>query len=171
MTFKIKRHPMHFMGYGPWLVRDDCGSKTHNTYSAVLKSAGINNPRCICPRALAIKAEVAVKKQANKLASVRGKSIPSYVRQVKPDTVVPDLSKGRCMTQGGRAVMDGAGVRGVGQGERVAAAKWMCIELCAVRFECLAWVTLAEEPAGSWGGIYGGLDANERKMTGAVVGA
>ena len=172
MTVNTPRHPMYFMGYGPWLVLEECGSRTHNTYSAGHKSAGINNGKCICPRAVAIKAASDAAKRARAAANrptgeqrsatrARG---PEYINNMSqvPAAAMPDFSKGRCTKPGGKGLMDAAAIPGPGQGQRIKAAKWMCLKACVVRAECLAWIDKAEVPAGSWGGIYAGLTAKER---------
>lgn len=50
------------------------------------------------------------------------------------------------------------------------AARKMC-ETCPLLTECRTWVTEMEDPPGSWGGVWGGLDPwNRRGLELIIVG-
>lgn len=188
----LRKNPLADVGGGPWRVLTEgmlrsgevvCPATVHNTIRAAEGRIGASRgaPRCICPRALAL-AEARVIGQREKRAQRRLSPVvpgrhestwaavdaqiyrAEYYRNITPATV-PDLSKGLCRWPSGMKVMDAAAGVTAKSEERnwatVRAAKALC-HGCPVRQECLADVTRRETPAGSWGGVFGGLSAHER---------
>lgn len=90
---------------------------------------------------------------------------PAYVANVSIGKGAPplELSNAACGTPAGIAIMDGyvdaaKGDRGPGK----ELARKLC-RGCPVRDACHAWVTRAENPPGSWHGMYAGRTPAERR--------
>jgi hypothetical protein len=93
--------------------------------------------------------------------------IRSLIPTQVPDVMRrPDLSRGRCHTNMRGPAVFGAATD-VGMSGRTAArqareaAKALCSG-CPMLAACAAWAVREETPAGSWGGVIGGMDISER---------
>jgi hypothetical protein len=157
-------------GAGPWRISEFCEAHSHNTLNAARgKGKAV---RCICPRGVARLKQwrdeftiPAVKNARNRELRRRGVVLP----RIKPKLVeerVPDLSAGACGTERGRKVIElGFNVQTSRAGIAARArAKALCTAgPCPMRMSCLRYVLSQEEPAGSWGGVFGGLDPWNRR--------
>jgi hypothetical protein len=153
-------------GAGPWRILDDCEAPKHNTlraHSGRHGREGTRTAQCRCPGAV-----VLYEKDSKRRSTAKYRPRPKVVDagslpplQMRP----PDLSAAPCRTPRGAALVDhwqrstGAGQQRVG-----VAVKWMCNRRCPVRAQCDLFAQVNEHPAGSWRGIYGGKDANERRV-------
>lgn len=154
------------------MILAHCGARYHNTYAASRGTArGRPKPKCICPRAVWISRDYwrAMKtRQHDGLSAMRlSKDIPEPTRGLPPD-----LRAGVCRRPLAAGVVeDGFNVQLSAAGvARRARAKALCnAGPCPVREQCRAWVLREERPAGSWGGVYGGLDPWNRKGQDVVV--
>jgi transcription factor WhiB len=146
-------------GRGPWRILADCPAPAHNTEEA---ATSCTQPRCVCPRALDIKEHVAERKRAFRMSAARkgrqpgSTNTPPYWLNVRTGhAAVPDLADGACRTPAGLAVLDRGGN---------AAARQLCATCpFATKYKCANWALSEELPAGSWGGVYGGMTPLERK--------
>lgn len=158
-------------GGGPWLILAECPAQGHNTQRAAegYKNGKRSADKCVCPRAVALYAHMLVERRdrqrvewhRRKPAKAEPRSAPQYAQTVKQNVAVPDLRKGLCRTQAGMRLMDAAS-KSRASGRRKEALE-MCLN-CPVMIECGQWVTQAEDPPGSWGGIYGGMTTGDRRM-------
>lgn len=161
--------PKGLPGGGPWRILDECPAEYHNTSNAAKKIVARGKGRCICPRAQERWRRAQDIRKASRIArgerppadaerSPGGRpaetGVPTYVRNMRQDVRPPDLSRGTCRTPHGLRVMDLAQEKRWG-GEALAAAELMCY-LCPVKVACGQWADLAENPPGSWIGMYGG---------------
>jgi hypothetical protein len=159
-------------GGGPWLILDHCRAEKHNTLRAAegWKAGRRSQDRCVCPRAAAIwvafleerrkkqAADYHRKKPADKKDVFRG--TPVYVQNVKQGVDVPNLQEAPCRTDEGRFVMDNASE------SRQAGWRNQAVELCLgckVMVKCAEWVLAAEDPPGSWGGVYAAMTTGDRR--------
>ncbi len=165
-------------GGGPWLIKADCPGLLHNTQNAALK--GAKHLRCICPRGLALRragldavnARRAAKGvtqpgNAGRAASgSRSGSLPTYLANVRDAGAFPSLPPGgKCQSRYGLSVVDAYFAEKAGS---AAAHQQMCGS-CPLREQCAAVVLKFEKPAGSWGGMYAGMDVAERRRVMARV--
>lgn len=145
-------------GGGPWRILENCPSRRHNTMNA---SRGKNNDgRCICPRGVHLLKASARGWEANRIRKPR---LRAQSKIVPPD--MPDLSTGACSTDEYRQIArdgqnDATYLGAVGARD---AARAVCLQHCPVQLQCRDYILAAERPAGSWGGVWGGLDVDERK--------
>lgn len=163
-------------GGGPWALNPECRSRLHNTlYAAFGRRSDF---KCICPRALALgrewqdrqnelrrlKKESEAKRAQRNAEKIQAMRPAKMIQQPKGHTLTPpNLAGGACTqpwsakdVEGGFNTM--ASTAGI---EARAAAARVC-GVCPLKQACLDWVTAAEEPRGSWGGVWGGLDPWER---------
>jgi hypothetical protein len=172
-------------GGGPWRILDDCPSpKLHNTLNAARgrlngrrdgRAKSIKTVPCICPGgAMAIKRDNAgrtvrgrIERSERNTSRVRsglsgGNSKTNYQGQWIPDRVrMPDLSTGACAGPVGQKIMDAA-IDGLGPSGNMK-AKSLC-GICPLReTDCLNYIRVAEEPAGSWAGVWAGFTRAERR--------
>jgi hypothetical protein len=157
-----------------WPILADCPSPSHNTARAARGTAGSRrHERCVCPHAVELLAVYRAGERSRYLSQGRfGSATKARLgRPMKPtighDVQHPDLSRGACVDDDGRRVMDNLRSWGNQRGA-LAAARKLCVD-CPVRRECLRWAQEAEKPAGSWGGMLGGLMPIERKKLAEAV--
>lgn len=147
-------------------ISADCPSPRHHSVRAGEgrsghKNAVVSHPKCVCPYTLQLMEKERARRSAQ--AAERSESVGTraYLSNVAvPVSKWPDLSGGNCTKAWGIATMD-AYDEAPNQGERRERAKAMCVT-CPLLAECGAWITAAESPAGSWGGIYAGQTSSER---------
>lgn len=166
-------------GYGPWRILAECPARTHNSIRAGIgQKSGLNiRPACICPRALDVLGPwLAARKDAEaaRMRTIHHRGDPrTRLQPPMPEPVnrrSPDFTAGLCTTPGGMraadlGMNDQASVKGIA--DRQVAKAW-CAQ-CPMLAECRAWVTAEEKPAGSWGGVWGGLDPWNRKGLELVI--
>lgn len=179
-------------GGGPWRILDDCPSPvTHNTLNAArgvtyIRATGRSRrqvvAKCICPGGQrAIKRDNEARRLRTITANERngstrahhvhkreaaGEYVPAGVR-------MPDLSGGACQTPLGRTTLDAALSLNGGAGKKaVQAAKDLC-SFCpvAVAAKCERYVLAAEQPAGSWAGVWAGMSQSDRRVLARRRGA
>lgn len=149
-------------GGGPWLISKFCEAKRHNTVSAATgKSYPKSDPKCICPHAVdllaAWRADAPARRQMNNTLRLSERR-PEPIASMKG---YPDFTGAVCATPRGQIAALGGmsvdpSVRGMNRRDR---ARALCdTGPCPVRDACRAWVLAQEKPAGSWGGVWGGLD-------------
>lgn len=144
--------PSRLPGGGPWLILQDCPARLHNSQRAAEARDGA---RCVCPRAVVIWEGRNVTRKERKKAKNRALLLPHQT-----EIRMPDLTSAACRTPWGRKRHE----KGFSDQVSVPAeterreAKKVCRNECPVMKECAAYVLAAESPAGSWGGIWGGLD-------------
>jgi len=185
------RHPLHAFGDGPWLILPECpATRGHNTMQAVrgrFASDRATEPKCICPRALKLRADYLEIRNARKSNARRftpeppapavptvkpengvpvNSKLPIYMTNVKRHSTaeIPDLNAGACRTKLDAVWLMDRAIDGV-TGALERARDELCFR-CPVRQECLEMALAGEEPAGAWGGLYGGASpAERRRMT------
>jgi hypothetical protein len=174
-----KNTPHRFWGLpgnGPWKILPECSGKTHNSLYAAKGKSSRGTPKCICPRALALLKEhrkaqkpyAAEYLQRRREAGWRNTALNinrSTYRQADPD-----LTGGSCMAPYGQKLMDRAEgtTKGAVRNQYVREVKEMCWG-CKRLDECGSWVVRAEDPPGTWGGIYAGMTRDERMKRAALA--
>lgn len=169
-------------GDGPWRILTECPSDMlHNTEYAALGRG--RAPRCCCPRARylhKVKLERWAEKKRERRASAenseeRAKRNAERLAAIKPSKMIlqpyiydfvkhPNFRGGLCTKPENLATVDKghniyANQRGIDDRE---AAKEMC-RRCPLRESlCLPWITAAEDPKGSLGGVWAALDPWDR---------
>lgn len=92
------------------------------------------------------------------------RSLPLYMKISLGE--IPELIGARCNSPTGRQVMDAllgqVGETGPPRASLLEAGRFLCGG-CPARPECAAWAVKEEDPPGSWGGMYGGYTAYERR--------
>lgn len=172
----MARYVRSLPGGGPWRILDECLAVYHNTQRAAL-GRSIGRDKCICPRALVLKtqrAQYEKKKDEQRQARRRENSnyetlrvYSRFLHSISAVTTTPmprEMSKAACRTGVGMQFADDGMDRHVtpaGVSKRQGAKDW-CNTACPVKDTCLAYVTANEHPAGSWGGVWGGLDPWQR---------
>ena len=164
-------------GGRPWKIEDDCPAPTHNSLSAARGRAYTRTvegalarradvPKCICPGAIrAINYDNAMRRERAANGNVQRQHEGRLGAWVPMGVRMPDMSDGTCASEFGRRIMDdvidGRGTRGV------AAAKDLC-SFCPIKYtKCGPYVRKAEQPAGSWAGVWAGMTPNDRKRINA----
>jgi len=166
-------------GNGPWRILAECPSSTHNSVRAArahVKGHGDGTEKCICPRALSLlaawrKSSDSLERQRERFARMKKIRLP--LQTPAPVSVrMPDLRGGVCYRPEASKASEGgmnqqASISGIRARNR---AKALCdAGPCPVRAQCRAWCLSNEQPAGSWGGVYGGLDPWNRRNLDLVV--
>jgi hypothetical protein len=175
-----------FLGGGMWKVLPGCPAKKHNTLSASKGKLNVpgrktvsGNPKCVCPRALALKEDEKNRRTAaaaasrggtsgrlNRAAGSRrqayreGSGRATYVANMRQGAPPPELRDASCRTPGGRKIIEATEGHSR-HSTQALAAKRLC-DMCPERAACLGWAMRDEIPAGSWGLVYGGLLPGER---------
>lgn len=143
--------PSRLPGGGPWRILADCPARLHNSQRAAEARGSV---RCVCPRAAAIWDARSDQRKERKRA--RG-----VILQLSSATEIrmPDLSAGACRTPWGQKRHEKGFSDQVTVPSELARreAKKIC-RACPVLAACRSYTLAAESPAGSWGGIWGGLD-------------
>lgn len=164
---------MHHYGRGPWRILPDCPAPTsHNTLRAAWGQDAqrvVTKPGCVCPRALDLKRAAEgrreeYKKTVSTFARRKSTAKLQPVDSAEISARTPDFSRGLCarpenLSIADMGLSDQATHRGI---ERRQIAKDLC-EACPLKRRCQDWVTTQESPAGSWGGVWGGLDPWNRR--------
>lgn len=169
-------------GGGPWRILDECPGTLHNTlYAATRAGRKPGYVACICPRAVACIEEDrprhrldnnnayarrrAERAEAAKLrALIEQPKSPVTIRLVR-ETPVPDMTNAACGTDEGQKIMERVIMRSdIWNNDR---AQELCAS-CPIKRQCGAWALSAEVIPGSWGGVYGGMTAKDRKDVAAT---
>jgi hypothetical protein len=168
----VRKSEMPVWWTGPWKISEFCAADRHNTVRAARgrDGTGARIAKCICPRALVLGAEdirrlrlVEGRRKARESVKERGLPRLPDVRAAVYLKKMPDLSAGACRRH--PEVMDqGANRFDSVQGARLRAEAREVCESCPLktRQDCLTYVQENESPAGSWVGIWGGLDPWQR---------
>ncbi len=161
---RAAKHPLQFIGGGPWVVSNLCRATKHNTVSAARGQRIPGRARCMCPRALVLLEEYKANgalKAGKRLPGSRRKSGPHLSVPIYMSNIVgvgmPDLLGGLCQREAGQRLAAAAV-----DGRRVQEMKDLCT-FCPVRQKCEEWVLADETPAGSWGGVYAGMSVADRR--------
>lgn len=165
-------------GGGPWLVSVHCSSDRHNTLTNARKArnARPKEPKavCVCPRALFLLQRWrgdhdSAERRAVRRRNLNQRGVRLTAATPRPITLAtPDFRYGLCTTERGQAAAEGglndqASRSGIAARER---AKNLCNAApCPLRDRCRRWVLTQENPPGSWGGVWGGLDPWNRGGT------
>lgn len=177
-------HPLSRFGDGPWRILPGCpAERGHNTMRAArgrFDGYTTSPNKCLCPRALALLAayhEIERKRKRGELprkepkvvtaapaAKAPGDKLPIYMTNVKRHSTaeIPDLSAAACRTRLDAIWLMDRAIDGV-NGALERARDELCFR-CPVREACLEMALAHEEPAGAWGGLYGGASPGERKV-------
>ena len=162
---------------GPWRINELCPATGHNVLTRVNRP--LDGLRCICPHAQALYVEFLEKKRvrnkdyAKAKEAERGKYVrPHKTIKVRPVKVkdnhlhaMPDYGGAACKNMYAVKKFDRAfDAPYTKLGEVVKDhARLICNTKCAIRDQCRGWALQEEKPAGSWGGVWGGLDPRERQ--------
>lgn len=167
-------------GGGPWRILEDCGADTHNSTRAGLGRGHGFATRlpCTCPRALVLLAQYQARRLELREIERAQKRRPRQDNRARLQLPVPQLAEirspnfieGLCAKPGGMAyadkgMNDQASHRGIAERQE---AKNLCAA-CPMLQECKAWALGQEKPAGSWGGVWGGMDPWNRKGLELVI--
>jgi hypothetical protein len=169
-------------GRGPWRILQECPGTTHNSgrsAKGVMRNSIGQRPKCICPHALDLMVTVMAEQRRRERERMKrlhrdGKKDPRTRLQPPAAEPVkrrsPNFAAGLCTTPSGmlaadRGMNDQASLSGIK--DRELAKSW-CAN-CPMLRECRRWVTEEESPAGSWGGVWGGLDPWNRKDLELVI--
>ena len=163
-------------GGGPWRILPECPRPTtHNTANAAEGkfSSGAGGIKCICPQGLYLYETVILarrERERERMKRVHKRTADPRVRltPVTPNPVSrrsPNFLTAACRTPAGLRIADQgandqATLAGIAAREL---AKKQCRDECPLLVRCAMWVTSQESPAGSWGGVWGGLDPWNRK--------
>jgi hypothetical protein len=167
---------------GPWAISKYCPTEEHHTLRAAfgrLNGSSTRTERCICPRAIARReahsrqtsAYAKSKRSVTALerASLRDQQAAGFVKTNRAPVVdpmgmrkAPDWRHGLCSKD--LATADGGFDDAFShKGYKLRhAAKELCVA-CPLLAACGRFVTANEEPAGSWGGVWGGMDPANRR--------
>lgn len=174
------KYPLLGVGRGPWLVLAECPATLHNSVRAV-RGASTGGVRCICPHGIdlwqadlkrerdrkkALRFGISPKPHTRTVNTLKPAVKPSYLSNMAEGVRPPEMPTGErvpCRWPSNRAVVDRA--IAATRGPAVRAAQMLC-EQCplASKQECLRWITDAEKPAGSWGGVYAGMTGAQRRQ-------
>jgi len=157
-------------GRGPWRILAECPALMHNSQRA--STTGPLESRCICPRGLYMAQRRKEGRETSRMRHIeqerakdreRRRTVPEYVLNVGGKSA-PDLTGARCRTERGRLLLDEA-FKSNDQRTPGAldVARSVC-DSCPVRLPCGEWALRDEKPAGSWGGMYGGMTASQRRV-------
>lgn len=169
---------------GPWLILADCPATGHNTIRRVERPT--DGLKCICPHGKALYAEYVKNRNEARVrerALVREGKLPTEAEKVKPAEVqqwrqyesrnLPrpnfHLGQGKCVHLSGAADVFAAAFDASSTGVTAAVLKQRARQIChacPMRQKCLEWVIQEEMKLGApgaWGGVWGGLDPNERR--------
>lgn len=153
---------------GPWLILEHCLAENHNTVHS--SQAGKGRIRCICPHAVSLKKDRDrawgetrrrdKKEEARRLLTEKAnREIEAVQRIAAPRKGAggrtPRLELAAC--RGQYDTVDAA----YSSDRAYGAARELC-GLCPVLQACDRYITDAEEPAGSWGGVWAGMSPRER---------
>lgn len=169
------------VGSGPWRILPECPGRTHNSLRSALGHAGpagIVKPKCICPHGQDVleverARRVVIEKARVREWSHRANDPRTRLQPPMPEPVQrrsPNFAAGLCTTPKGQKAAD-AGMNDQASLNGIASrglAKAWCAN-CLMLQECRNWVTSEERPAGSWGGVWGGLDPWNRKGLELVI--
>lgn len=144
-------------------VLPECPAPVHNTASAGRGRSG--KPKCVCPGVQKLTEEENRRRRASR--GERRKLFPKNDPKPIKSLNYPDFSRGLCTTPYGESVARQA-VTDLASAKAIAArdlAKAMCnTGPCPIRDSiCRPWVLREEDPPGSWGGVWGGLDPWNRR--------
>lgn len=173
--------PRLLHGGGPWAISPDCRVKWHNTGAAAKGS--LKDGRCECPRAVELReADLQKRKDERAIAAIAAGRVPARGRPTG-ETKAPDSSPvfetamprptdvrspnfrgAACLQPWAQEIVDRSFslYGGTGGIERREEMRVKVCGVCPFIRDCAAWVLAAETPAGSWGGMYGGLDVWNR---------
>lgn len=166
-------------GNGPWRILADCPSSTHNSVRAArahVREHGDDTSKCVCPRSLSLLAAWRVRsdspeRQRERFARMKKIKLPLQI-PVPVNTRMPDLRGGVCFRPEAASAAE-AGMNEQASHAGIKArnrAKALCdAGPCPVRSICRSWCLTNEDPPGSWGGVYGGLDPWNRRNLQIVV--
>jgi hypothetical protein len=161
MTFSGLNNP-------DWVVLPHCPAPNHHSLNAARGRYG--RPQCICPeglRKMRMRKEYERERVIARLEEKeRHPGISLWPLKPEPLTAVTvaDFTGGLCTTAAGKKIADGGMNQEASQRaiDARGAAKAMC-ERCPLKLRCKEWVTTQEKPAGSWGGVWGGMDPWNRR--------
>lgn len=180
--------PRRLPGGGPWAISPTCPSRRQHNSSHAAKGSSVAE-RCDCPRAQVLRAEYLEElKNKRAIAAIAAGRVPASrlpkrepvdsspvfePRSPEPTSVRPPNFLGAACQQPEVAeiversfsLYGGAG--GIERREEM--RKKVC-GTCPLIRECAEWVLAAEKPAGSWGGMYGGMDVWNRDGRELYVG-
>lgn len=153
-------------------ILPECPAPVHNTLDAAYGRSTKHAfgerrehraPKCICPGALQAREETLAKRREAKRAPRPSRAKRTVVSGPAgawvPDGVhVPDLSKGFCQTEVGRAAHD----RAVSSSS-FKAAQDACSFCPEDTMQACREYVLKADPKGDWKGVFGGLAQHERR--------
>jgi hypothetical protein len=145
-------------GRGPWRILEDCPAPHHNSLNAA-RGENPDRPRCVCPRALFLFQT----RKGREAGRIRRERTGSYLK-AEIATALPDLSRGACSHAEHVEIYRRAQLEDRRMATLIARrkAKDICTKECPIMAVCRAYILTEESPAGAWGGIWGGLDSNDR---------
>jgi hypothetical protein len=164
---------------GLWPVSETCLAKNHNSLSAA--RARYSPTPCVCEHALELKrvwdeereARAAVRRAETANARFTKIKLPGTAPRPIESLTYPDFTGGVCTTPHGRhTAQEGMNDQPSREGIRVRErAKALCnAGPCPIRDTvCRPWVMKEESPPGSWGGVWGGWDAWNRRGQKLVI--
>lgn len=152
---------------GPWRILPECPATGHNVFRRVERP--VDGIKCICPRAQALFNEyLEMKRQESREGRRKGRrSIMPTLRPIIEGNrgyAAPNWKHAACNTDVGRKLSDRAydAVSSTDFAERQRLAMRILCSGCPIETVCRGWVLAEERPAGSWGGVWGGLDPAQR---------
>lgn len=153
---------------GPWRILPECPATGHNVFRRIERPP--DGIKCICPRAIALRdANLVMKRTERRGAKRSGRtSIMPTLRPIPPEKLhsyaAPDWTNAACRTPAGREASDRAydAISATAFSERMRVEMKAWCHVCPLMTKCREWVLAEERPAGSWGGVWGGLDPRER---------
>lgn len=167
-------------GGGPWRILKDCGADVHNSTRAGLgRGHGfVTRLPCTCPRALEMLAQYQARRLELREIERVSKRRPRQDKRARLQLPLPlpaeirspNFIEGLCTKPGNMAyadkgMNDQASLAGIADRQE---AKDLCA-VCPMKLECKAWALGQEKPAGSWGGVWGGMDPWNRKGLELVI--
>jgi hypothetical protein len=161
---------------GPWLILAGCPAPgRHNTVTASRGNMKHGIQPCVCPRSLILRDQEAERRsQEMKARRAERKSVSTQVQRDRQQRNAgeavtravatrraspPNLRDGACTTPQGQQIYDAYLEKAKGAAESM---RWLCSTQCVQVEACRRWVLGNEQPVGSWGGMFAGLNANDR---------
>lgn len=153
---------------GPWRILEDCPATGHNVFRRIERP--VDGIKCCCPRALALRDEnLRMKREGERKRPAR----PSIMPTLRPIPLgkarayaAPDWTGAACRNKIGIELSDRAynAVADTALARRARARMRQVCGSCPIMDACRNWALTEEKPAGSWGGVWGGLDPRQRQQ-------
>lgn len=145
-----------------WRILPGCPAPNHNTLNAGRRRDG--RPLCICPHTQVLKENRKISERSRDRSGERSRNNPRPSQSKAELDALPVLTRAVCALPENQAMVFLAQEddRKTVTLEARVEAKKLC-HSCPLQARCSTYILKNEVPAGSWGGVWGGMDAEDRK--------